>query len=194
MEDRLEMQNPKNQIQNYNIHQYKSEDEIDLYDLIEILVKNRVIILFTTVLVTFGSGMAAFKVNSDYQRAEKNRIENIEKGEIPQLTKLNETKAELETLENELKIAVEKETSKYTNAEGVSEIINLKNSGLIREIKEKTEEYNRAKTAYGAISAPAKNRAKLILAVGMVLGLFMGIFLAFVKEFIEGYKKREKKN
>lgn len=194
MEDRLEMQNPKNQIQNYNIHQYKSEDEIDLYDLIEILVKNRVIILFTTVLVTLGSGMAAFKVNSDYQRAEKNRIENIEKGEIPQLTKLNETKAELETLENELKIAVEKETSKYTNAEGVSEIINLKNSGLIREIKEKTEEYNRAKTAYGAISEPAKNRAKLILAVGMVLGLFMGIFLAFVKEFIEGYKKREKKN
>lgn len=38
-----------------------------------------------------------------------------------------------------------------------------------------------------------QSKAKLILAVGVVMGLFLGIMVAFLKEFIDGYKKRYKK-
>lgn len=35
-----------------------------------------------------------------------------------------------------------------------------------------------------------QSKAKIILAVGIVLGIALGVVLAFLKEFIEGYKKR----
>lgn len=38
-----------------------------------------------------------------------------------------------------------------------------------------------------------QSKAKLILAVGIVMGLFLGIMVAFLKEFIDGYKRRYKK-
>lgn len=38
-----------------------------------------------------------------------------------------------------------------------------------------------------------QSKAKMILAVGIVMGLFLGIMVAFLKEFIDGYKKRYKK-
>ncbi|MGL5428464.1 MAG: hypothetical protein ACRDAS_11180, partial [Cetobacterium sp.] len=44
-----------NQIQNYKIQGYNNSDEIDLYDLIEILVKNKMIILLTTAVLTLGA-------------------------------------------------------------------------------------------------------------------------------------------
>ncbi|MGL5962977.1 MAG: Wzz/FepE/Etk N-terminal domain-containing protein, partial [Fusobacteriaceae bacterium] len=44
-----------NQVQNYKIQGYNNSDEIDLYDLIEILVKNKMIILLTTAILTLGA-------------------------------------------------------------------------------------------------------------------------------------------
>ena len=38
-----------------------------------------------------------------------------------------------------------------------------------------------------------QSKAKLILAVGIVMGVFLGVMVAFLKEFIDGYKKRYKK-
>lgn len=38
-----------------------------------------------------------------------------------------------------------------------------------------------------------QSKAKLILAVGIVMGLFLGIMVAFLKEFIDGYQRRYKK-
>lgn len=38
-----------------------------------------------------------------------------------------------------------------------------------------------------------QSKAKLILAVGIVMGLFLGVMVAFLKEFIVGYKRRYKK-
>lgn len=38
-----------------------------------------------------------------------------------------------------------------------------------------------------------QSKAKLILAVGIVMGVFLGIMVAFLKEFIDGYKRRYKK-
>lgn len=38
-----------------------------------------------------------------------------------------------------------------------------------------------------------QSKAKLILAVGIIMGLFLGIMVAFLKEFIDGYKRRYKK-
>ncbi|WP_432204669.1 Wzz/FepE/Etk N-terminal domain-containing protein [Cetobacterium somerae] len=38
-----------------------------------------------------------------------------------------------------------------------------------------------------------ESKAKLILAVGVVMGLFLGMMVAFLKEFIDGYKRRYKK-
>lgn len=37
-----------------------------------------------------------------------------------------------------------------------------------------------------------QSKAKLILAVGIVMGLFLGVMVAFLKEFIDGYKRRYK--
>lgn len=61
----MEMQNPKNQMQNYPTQGYNSEDEIDLYDLVEILVKNKITIIVTTILITLISLGAALHVRSN---------------------------------------------------------------------------------------------------------------------------------
>lgn len=61
----MEMQNQKNQMQNYPTQGYNSEDEIDLYDLVEILVKNKITIIVTTILITLISLGAALHVRSN---------------------------------------------------------------------------------------------------------------------------------
>lgn len=75
------------------------------------------------------------------------------------------------------------EQEKYHNAY-VDEIVKLNSlndrTSIIREVSD-------------IYFVKGQSKAKLILAVGIVMGLFLGVMVAFLKEFIDGYKKRYKK-
>lgn len=75
------------------------------------------------------------------------------------------------------------EQEKYHNAY-VGEIVKLNalndRASIIREVSD-------------IYLVKGQSKAKLILAVGLVMGLFLGVMVAFLKEFIDGYKKRYKK-
>ncbi|MGL4803771.1 MAG: Wzz/FepE/Etk N-terminal domain-containing protein [Cetobacterium sp.] len=74
------------------------------------------------------------------------------------------------------------EQEKYHNAY-VDEIVKLNTlndrASIIREISD-------------IYLVKGQSKAKLILAVGIVMGLFLGVMVAFLKEFIDGYKRRYK--
>lgn len=75
------------------------------------------------------------------------------------------------------------EQEKYYNTY-VNELVNLDSlNDKVDIIKETTDIY----------FVKGQSKAKLILAVGIVMGLFLGIMVAFLKEFIDGYKRRYKK-
>ena len=334
----METGNPKNQMQNYQYQGAYNNDEIDLYDLVEILVKNRITILITTVIVTLGALGGAlvhragvydkqgvnFSINNEiyndffykksgvnispveisdilnrdevlmklyeipelknsYEKAVKaedrdasalrkflnkkimvktvkqesvvdgikvskdiggtlelnfegdkelerkvgdlllniyseknlgeiltqmNSRENFVKSELTQLTQ------ELEKKERELSVAVDREMKLAGKETNINEVLKLKYPKLMADMSKLSGLYSRMVSQSEGIEGFKKenrydsvirktssyyrievaSKAKLILAVGMVLGLFLGIFMAFVKEFIEGYRKREKKN
>lgn len=74
------------------------------------------------------------------------------------------------------------EQEKYHNAY-VDEIVKLNTlndrASIIKEISD-------------IYLVKGQSKAKLILAVGIVMGLFLGVMVAFLKEFIDGYKRRYK--
>lgn len=75
------------------------------------------------------------------------------------------------------------EQEKYYNIY-VEELVRLDSlNDKIDVIKETTDIY----------FVKGQSKAKLILAVGIVMGIFLGVMVAFLKEFIESYKKRYKK-
>lgn len=75
------------------------------------------------------------------------------------------------------------EQEKYYNTY-VNELIRLDSfNDKLDIIKETTDIY----------FLKGQSKAKLILAVGIVMGLFLGVMVAFLKEFIAGYKRRNKK-
>ncbi|MGL4568202.1 MAG: hypothetical protein ACRCU6_06695, partial [Fusobacteriaceae bacterium] len=65
----METGNPKNQMQNYNVQNHNNEDEIDLYDLIAILAKNKMIIGITTLVIFLGSLVGGYVVNKNAKKA-----------------------------------------------------------------------------------------------------------------------------
>ena len=75
------------------------------------------------------------------------------------------------------------EQEKYYNTY-VNELVKLDSlNDKLDIIKETTDIY----------FVKGQSKAKLILAVGIVMGFFLGIMVAFLKEFIDGYKRRYKK-
>ena len=75
------------------------------------------------------------------------------------------------------------EHEKYYNTY-VNELVKLDSlNDKVNIIKETTDIY----------FVKGQSKAKLILAIGIVMGLFLGIMVAFLKEFIDKYKRRYKK-
>ncbi|WP_297432212.1 Wzz/FepE/Etk N-terminal domain-containing protein [uncultured Cetobacterium sp.] len=75
------------------------------------------------------------------------------------------------------------EQEKYYNTY-VNELVRLDSlNNNLDVIKETTDIY----------FVKGQSKAKLILAVGIVMGVFLGIMVAFLKDFIDGYKRRFKK-
>ncbi|MGL6131639.1 MAG: hypothetical protein ACRCZ9_08515, partial [Fusobacteriaceae bacterium] len=65
----METKNLNNQMQNYNTNSYNNGDEIDLYDLIAILTKNKMIIGVTTLSIFLASLVAGYSVNKNSKKA-----------------------------------------------------------------------------------------------------------------------------
>lgn len=130
------------------------------------------------------------KVKGESLEKTKIEIENIQ-NEILDIFKND---SDLKDLKSEEKVSYiaskypelslrKNEQEKYYNTY-VNELIRLDSlNDKLDIIKETTDIY----------FLKGQSKAKLILAVGMVMGLFLGIMVAFLKEFIDGYKRRYKK-
>lgn len=130
------------------------------------------------------------KLKSDSLEKTKIEIENIQ-NEILDIFKND---SDLRTLKSEEKpsyiaskypeLSLRKnEQEKYYNTY-VNELVRLNSlNDKLDIIKETTDIY----------FLKGQSKAKLILAVGIVMGLFLGVMVAFLKEFIDGYKRRYKK-
>lgn len=130
------------------------------------------------------------KLKSDSLEKTKIEIENIQ-NEILDIFKNDN---DLRTLKPEEKVNYmaskypelslrKNEQEKYYNTY-VNELVRLDSlNDKMDIIKETTDIY----------FLKGQSKAKLILAVGIVMGLFLGVMVAFLKEFIAGYKRRDKK-
>ncbi|WP_298064950.1 Wzz/FepE/Etk N-terminal domain-containing protein [uncultured Cetobacterium sp.] len=130
------------------------------------------------------------KLKSDSLEKSKIEIENIQ-NEILDIFKKDSDLRALKPEEKMNYIAAKypelnlrkSEQEKYYNTY-VNELIRLDSlNDKVDIIKETTDVY----------FLKGQSKAKVILAVGIVMGLFLGVMVAFLKEFIDGYKRRYKK-
>lgn len=130
------------------------------------------------------------KIKNDSLQKTKIEIENIQNKILDIFKKDNDLRA-LKPEEKMNYIASKypelnlrkNEQEKYYNTY-VNELIRLDSlNDKMDIIKETTDIY----------FLKGQSKAKLILAVGIVMGIFLGIMVAFLKEFIDGYKRRYKK-
>lgn len=130
------------------------------------------------------------KLKSDSLEKTKIEIENIQ-NEILDILKKD---SDLKVLKPEEKVSYiaskypelnlrKNEQEKYYTTY-VNELVRLDSlNDKLDIIKETTDIY----------FLKGQSKAKLILAVGILMGLFLGVMLAFLKEFVDGYKRRYKK-
>lgn len=147
----------------------------------------------------------------DILREQDNLSNVITEEKNAKVTSLEKTKIEIEKIQNEILDIFKKdsdlralkpeekvnyitykypelnlkrnEQEKYYNTY-VNELVRLDSlNDKLDVIKETTDIYFQK----------GQSKAKLILAVGIVMGVFLGIMVAFLKEFIDGYKRRYKK-
>lgn len=147
----------------------------------------------------------------DILREQDNLSNVITEEKNIKVTSLEKTKIELEKIQNEILDIFKKdsdlralkpeekvnyitykypelnlkrsEQEKYYNTY-VNELVRLDSlNNSLDVIKETTDIY----------FVKGQSKAKLILAIGILMGVFLGIMVAFLKEFIDGYKRRYKK-
>lgn len=165
----------------------------------------------TEIIVDENSSKDVINRYIDILREQDNLSDVIEKEKKLKSDSLEKTKIEIENIQNEILNIFKKdsdlrtlkpeekmnyiaskypelnlrknEQEKYYNTY-VNELVRLDSlNDKMDIIKETTDIY----------FLKGQSKAKLILAVGIVMGLFLGIMVAFLKEFIDGYKKRYKK-
>ncbi|MGL5593205.1 MAG: Wzz/FepE/Etk N-terminal domain-containing protein [Cetobacterium sp.] len=146
----------------------------------------------------------------DILREQDNLADVIAKEKLLKSESLEKTKLEIENIQNEILDIFKKdsdlralkpeekmnyiaskypdlnlrksEQEKYYNTY-VNELVKLDSlNDKLDIIKETTDIY----------FVKGQSKAKLILAVGIIMGLFLGVMVAFLKEFIDGYKRRYK--
>lgn len=147
----------------------------------------------------------------DILREQDNLSDVITEEKNIKVTSLQKTRIELEKIQNEILDIFKKdsdlralkpeekvnyitykypelnlkrsEQEKYYNTY-VNELVRLDSlNNNLDVIKETTDIY----------FVKGQSKAKLILAVGILMGFFLGIIVAFLKEFIDGYRRRYKK-
>lgn len=163
-------------------------DEMDLYGLIEILIKQKLVVIVMIVLSIFASSFLAFKENKNFKAKNIEKFTEISKQEL----NLQKAEADLIEVENKIKIIIDEESKSLTTAMGISEFINLKYTTILREKRNLESEYNKERVRLENLKNPIKNKSEYIFGIVIVLGIILGIFAAFFKEFVEGYKERRK--
>lgn len=165
----------------------------------------------TKIIVDENSSRDVINRYVDILREQDNLSDVIEKEKKLKNDSLEKTKVEIESIQNEILEIFKKdndlralkpeekmnyiaskypelnlrknEQEKYYNTY-VNELVRLDSlNDKMDIIKETTDIY----------FLKGQSKAKLILAVGIVMGVFLGIMVAFLKEFIDGYKRRYKK-
>ncbi|MBC2856168.1 hypothetical protein H3N56_06735 [Cetobacterium sp. 2A] len=177
------------EIKNYEDRgsQNYKRNEVNLYETIEILVKQKLIVATVIGLSIFTSSFLAFKETKNIKNKNIVKFTEISKQKLT----LGKVEAKLIEVENKIQNIIADESKAFTNAIGISELITLKYSTILREKKELEEKYEKEKKKLEAMKKPVRDNKKLILTAGIFLGIFLGIFTAFFKEFIEIYKKRK---
>ncbi|MGL5623036.1 hypothetical protein [Cetobacterium sp.] len=172
---------------------------------------NEEISIKTEIIVNESSSRDIINKYIDILREQDNLADIIAKEKKLKGDSLEKTKVEIENIQNEILDIFKKdselralkpeekmsyiaakypelnlrksEQEKYYNTY-VNELIRLDSlNDKMDIIKEMTDIY----------FLKGQSKAKLILAVGIIMGVFLGIIVAFFKEFIDGYKKRYKK-
>lgn len=165
----------------------------------------------TKIIVDENSSRDVINRYVDILREQDNLSDVIEKEKKLKNDSLEKTKVEIESIQNEILEIFKKdsdlralkpeekmnyiaskypelnlrknEQEKYYNTY-VNELVRLDSlNDKMDIIKETTDIY----------FLKGQSKAKLILAVGIVMGVFLGVMVAFLKEFIYGYQKRYKK-
>ncbi|MEF9933474.1 MAG: hypothetical protein RR864_05230 [Cetobacterium sp.] len=178
------------EIKNYEKEDGKKNRESDgeLYELIEIIIKQKITIVAVVIFSIFTGSFLAVKENKNFKN--KNIVKSIEVSK--QKLYFEQAENNLIEIENRIKNIISEESKSFTTATGISELISLKYSTILREKKELESKYEKEKEKLKNISNPVKNKSGFIFGLVTVLGIFLGIFTAFFKEGIEGYKRRRK--
>ena len=144
-------------------------------------------------------------------RKQDNLSDVITEEKNIKVTSLQKTKAELEKIQNKILDIFKKDSDlrALKPEEKVNYItykypeLNLKRSEQERYYNTYVNELVRLDSLNDKLDVikettdiyfvKGQSKAKLILAVGIVMGIFLGIMVAFLKEFVDGYKRRYKK-
>ncbi|MGL4537666.1 MAG: Wzz/FepE/Etk N-terminal domain-containing protein [Cetobacterium sp.] len=164
----------------------------------------------TEIIADENSSKDVINTYIDILREQDNLADVIRKEKELKSESLEKTKVEIENIQNEILDIFKKDSDlralkpeekmnyiaskypelnlrkneweKYYNTY-VNELVKLDSlNDKLDIIKETTDTY----------FVKGQSKAKLILAVGIIMGLFLGIMVAFLKEFIDGYKRRYK--
>ena len=120
------------------------------------------------------------------------------------------SREKLNKIENHIKEILEKEKNNLNKDTNIKEFIEYTNPILSVEREKVTSLYNQSSEMLIGLNGlkrddevkniitldssiyeiETKSKAKMILAVGILLGIVLGIMSAFIAEFIDNYKKR----
>ena len=165
----------------------------------------------TEIIVDENSSRDVINRYVDILREQDNLSDVIEKEKKLKNDSLEKTKVEIENIQNELLEIFKKDSDlRALKPEEKMNFISTKYPELSLRKNEQEKYYNTyvnelvrldslndkmdiIKETTDIYFLKGQSKAKLILAVGIIMGLFLGIMVAFFKEFIDGYKKRYKK-
>ncbi|MEG1518856.1 MAG: hypothetical protein RR358_03490 [Cetobacterium sp.] len=161
------------------------ESDMELYELVEVVIKQKLIVVTIVIFSIIGGSILAFKENKDF--SSRNIVESVEISK--QKLNFEQAKIDLIEIENKIKNIITEESKSFTTALGISELINLKYSTILREKKDLEDKYEKEKEKLEIMKIPVKNKSRFIFGFIVILGISLGVIAAFFKEFIEGYKK-----
>lgn len=189
------------------------DEEIDLFEILQIIAKRKVIIFAVTILTTITASIYVWNAAPVFRGSAL-----IEIGEIVdsyEVSKKTTNILDLDNVNNLKEIITQSTGLQATIPNGTTNIINLSMENtnpseiklkledavnfIIARHQEKVKLYQNSNSKIrmtqiiGKIQIspnPIKPKKQLIIAVGFISGLMLGIFLAFFLEFIGARRNR----
>ncbi len=201
-----------------NIKELEQEDEIDLYEIVDIIIKYKkqiIVVFLLAFLVVTGVTFGTFNDMLKFETIPKELIDDEAKRKVlvpkeMQLEKINQeialTMEELKNFETEVNEKLTNEISgQNLGKTDLVELIKLKYPTLMLEINEISENLKKQKVEKKAledeiekiknegleVQVETKEVKKPVL-FGIIAGLFVSFIYIIGSEFIAGYRKRKK--